>query len=213
MSYSLNSSGSWAGVRILAVQSVNSGLESFAKSPARAIDTVSISQPAPIAAMARTSDWVQEQSTQGQTITPKVVAQCVQPVTPPRRSISCENQDGDVESHQAALSIGLSHSKLVYSIPTLLSMRHMQRAVPIMLRVKPEAIAGECHDLPTLWYSSYLRQKLTDPWQRTSFNPWEWLVRGGCPLALVASPTYPIFPAVASYPTTLIIAHPSDPNS
>lgn len=31
----------------------------------------------------------------------------------------------------------------------------MQRAVPIMLRVKPEAIAGECHDLPVLLYSFY----------------------------------------------------------
>lgn len=145
MSYSLDSSGSWAGVRILDVQSVNSGLGSLTKSPAKIIDT---GQPVPIAAMARTSDWVQEQSTQGQTSTPEVVAHCVQPVTPPRRTISCKNQDVGVEPHRATLFVGLSRSKLVYSIPTLLSMRHMQRAVPIMLRVKPEAIAGECLDLP-----------------------------------------------------------------
>ena len=97
--------------------------------------------------MARTSDWVQEQSTQDQTSTLETVAHRAQPVTPPPRSVSGKNQDGDVESHPFALSTGQSRSKHAYSISALLRMRHMQVAVPVMLRVKPEAIAGKYTDL------------------------------------------------------------------
>ncbi len=144
MSSLLDSSDSWADVRVLAVKSVNSGLESFANSPVHSsVDTSHISQPVPIPTMARTSDWVQEQSTQDQTTIPEVVAHCTQPVTPPPRSMSCTNHDGDAVPHRAAPSVDLNRSKLVYTIPTLLGMRYMQGAVFIMLRVKPEAIAGE----------------------------------------------------------------------
>ena len=38
--------------------------------------------------------------------------------------------------------------KLVYSIETLLTLRETQRNIPVMLRVKPEAIAGEIHQHP-----------------------------------------------------------------
>ena len=35
-------------------------------------------------------------------------------------------------------------AKKVYDIPTLLRLKETQSAVPVMLRVRPEAIAGEC---------------------------------------------------------------------
>ena len=38
-----------------------------------------------------------------------------------------------------------SPAKKVYDIPTLLRLKETQSAVPVMLRVRPEAIAGECH--------------------------------------------------------------------
>ena len=39
-------------------------------------------------------------------------------------------------------------AKKVYDIPTLLKLKETQSAVPVMLRVKPEAIAGECRSYP-----------------------------------------------------------------
>ena len=39
-------------------------------------------------------------------------------------------------------------AKKVYDIPTLLRLKETQSAVPVMLRVKPEAIAGECRSYP-----------------------------------------------------------------
>ena len=35
-------------------------------------------------------------------------------------------------------------AKKVYDIPTLLRLKEIQSAVPVMLRVRPEAIAGDC---------------------------------------------------------------------
>lgn len=96
--------------------------------------------------MARTTDWVEEQSSQDQPSTPENVAPCAQPVTPPQRNLNCEDQNGDTKLQSAAPAITKCNSKLVYSIPALLSMRHLQGAVPVMLRVRPEAIAGKLHD-------------------------------------------------------------------
>ena len=39
-------------------------------------------------------------------------------------------------------------AKNVYDIPTLLRLKETQSAVPVMLRVKPEAIAGKCRSYP-----------------------------------------------------------------
>lgn len=93
--------------------------------------------------MARTIDWVEEQSSQDQPSTPEAVVPCAQPVTPPPRNLNCENDTSVTKLRSAAPTITKCHSKLVYSISTLLSMRHLQGAVPVMLRVKPEAIAGK----------------------------------------------------------------------
>ena len=41
-----------------------------------------------------------------------------------------------------------SPARKVYDIPTLLKLKETQSAVPVMLRVKPEAIAGECRSYP-----------------------------------------------------------------
>lgn len=44
---------------------------------------------------------------------------------------------------------GCQPAKKVYDIATLLRLKETQSTVPVMLRVKPEAIAGKCHDIPT----------------------------------------------------------------
>lgn len=95
--------------------------------------------------MARTTDWVEEQLSQDQPSTPEAVVPCAQPVTPPPRNLHRDDEDGDTKLHSAAPTMTKCQSKLVYSISTLLSMRHLQGAVPVMLRVKPEAIAGKPH--------------------------------------------------------------------
>lgn len=43
---------------------------------------------------------------------------------------------------------GYQPARKVYDIATLLRLKETQSAVPVMLRVKPEAIAGECYDIP-----------------------------------------------------------------
>lgn len=207
--------GSWAGVRILTVQSVNSGLDSFGNSPTKSANgTVRIIQPTRTAAMARTSDWVQEQSSQDHTSAPEAVPHHAQPVTPPHRSISCNDNDDDNNQHRAGPSTDQNCSKLIYSIPSLLKLRHVQAAVPVMLRVKPEAIAGKCHEITTSCGFPYLGHSLTNSLQRISSSTWEQLLRIGSPLARAASLKFRTYHAAASAPSTiLVIAHPSDQES
>ena len=47
-------------------------------------------------------------------------------------------------------------AKNVYDIPTLLRLKETQSAVPVMLRVKPEAIAGKCRSYPA--HQAFLRR-------------------------------------------------------
>ena len=60
--------------------------------------------------------------------------------------------------------------KKVYDIETLLRLKEAPSAVPVMLRVKPEAIAGKCYGIPASpipigWPDIFL--------QRTSSSIWE----------------------------------------
>lgn len=64
-----------------------------------------------------------------------------QPVTPPPRAIR-ESSNASTSQHHVGEAIG-RRTKKVYDIPTLLSLRHVQGQVPVMLHVKPEAIAGD----------------------------------------------------------------------
>lgn len=92
-------------------------------------------------------NWVQEQSQHDQPSngaiglqrsrgdgSPPLTSQAKQP------HANTDDRDSRREARQPA--------KKVYDIATLLRLREIQSAVPVMLRVKPEAIAGECYDIP-----------------------------------------------------------------
>ncbi len=94
-------------------------------------------------AMARTSDWVQEQSAEDQTPRSDSETHDAQPVTPPPRNLDQEGRDNGMDRPPIDPPARPSLSTPKYDIATLLSLRHTQGAVPVMLRVKPEAIAGK----------------------------------------------------------------------
>ena len=86
-------------------------------------------------------DWVEEQSLPDQTPNNAMGVQrarvdSVSPHSGPAKQarVSTNELASDKEGRQQAK---------VYDIPTLLKLRETQRAVPVMLRIKPEAIAGE----------------------------------------------------------------------
>lgn len=91
-------------------------------------------------------DWVQEQSQHDQ---PSKDATGLQraPVeaTPPGAS-QAKRSHARIDDY-ASRQDGCQPAKKVYDIATLLRLRETQSAVPVMLRVKPEAIAGKCHDI------------------------------------------------------------------
>ncbi|KAL6719544.1 hypothetical protein ACLMJK_003785 [Lecanora helva] len=91
--------------------------------------------------MARTSEWVQQQMEQDRSVTPEPEAHHDAPVTPPQRNSSQDspNDRPDQSSHDQ--SMRERRAKRIYDIATLLGMRYKQSAIPVMLRVKPEAIA------------------------------------------------------------------------
>lgn len=95
--------------------------------------------------MPQTSEWVQQQSAHDPTYyhEPEPGSQCAQPVTPPPRNIDHNGHDSHPAPPQPGLATRQKVPKRTYDIATLLGMRHTQGAVPVMLRVKPEAIAGE----------------------------------------------------------------------
>ena len=74
-----------------------------------------------------------------------------QPTTPPPRAINREDEPDTpqvkIQVHtdppRAEPSVHQGAPKRTYDVATLLAMRYTQSAVPVMLRVKPEAIAGE----------------------------------------------------------------------
>ena len=61
-------------------------------------------------------------------------------------------------------------AKKVYDIPTLLRLKETQSAVPVMLRVKPEAIAGECRSY-TASQTFLIRANVF--FQKTFSSTWE----------------------------------------
>ena len=96
-------------------------------------------------------DWVEEQSLpESQTPNDAMGVQRagVDSVSlhsgPPKQACASTNQ---LASHQE----GRQQAK-VYDIPTLLKLRDTQSAVPVMLRIKPEAIAGKSIPLQSLFH-------------------------------------------------------------
>lgn len=130
-------------------------------------------------------DWVQDQSQHDQ---PSNGATGLQraPVdeTPP--PVSQAKQARAKTDGNAARQEGRQPAKKVYDIATLLRLKETQSAVPVMLRVKPEAIAGECYD-PTASQAS-MRQA-DNLFQRTSSSIWELQRRVEYQHALKAFPT------------------------
>lgn len=94
-------------------------------------------------AMVRTSAWVEQQATLDQGLSLEPGAASTPPVTPPPRSNNDRDQYPHTDRPRADPSTRQSLPKYRYDIATLLRLRHTQGAVPVMLRVKPEAIAGK----------------------------------------------------------------------
>ena len=91
-------------------------------------------------------DWVQQQSKHDLPHNPPTTAmpQHDQNVTLPPRPIPFDDVQFDY-GRRANRTATRKPAKRVYSIETLLKLRETQSVVPVMLRVKPEAIAGKCH--------------------------------------------------------------------
>lgn len=90
-------------------------------------------------------DWVQKQSQHDQPSNDTTGLQrAYVDETPPRAG---QEKPPRAQTHDhASRQEGYQRAK-VYDIATLLRLRETQSAVPVMLRVKPEAIAGECYDV------------------------------------------------------------------
>lgn len=102
-------------------------------------------------------DWVQYQSQHDQPSENTTVLQRARvKVALPR--VDQEKQALAKTHEPTSLQIARQRGKKVYDIATLLRLKETQSAVPVMLRVRPEAIAGEYYDIqvPTL-----LRDELT----------------------------------------------------
>lgn len=87
-------------------------------------------------------DWVEEQSMHDQTSdgANELERARVENVTP---LAGRQKQVHVRTSEYASCQEGHQQVKKVYDIPTLLKLRETQSAIPVMLRVRPEAIAGE----------------------------------------------------------------------
>ena len=86
-------------------------------------------------------DWVEEQSLPDQTPNDAMGVQRARPDSVLPHSDPSKQARADTDeltSHQE-----IRQQAKVYDIPTLLKLRETQSAVPVMLRIKPEAIAGE----------------------------------------------------------------------
>lgn len=101
----------------------------------------SLENIAPIAS--GTENWVHGQAKQNLSLD-AVNTRRAQNQTPPPRPIP-SNDTYTRQRCRSAYNIKRQPEKLVYTIETLLTLRETQRNVPVMLRVKPEAIAGEIH--------------------------------------------------------------------
>lgn len=91
-------------------------------------------------------DWVQEQSQHDQASSDATRLQLARG----DENLPCADQS---KRARAKIDDNVSNqkggrpAKKVYDLATLLSLKETQSAVPVMLRVKPEAIAGECYEV------------------------------------------------------------------
>ena len=114
-----------------------------------------------------TENWINGQSKQD---LPRDAASTrrAQNKTPPPRPIP-SNDTYIKKRCRPVCNANRQPEKLVYSIETLLTLRETQRNIPVMLRVKPEAIAGKLHEHP----GGHLLISLIQPPQRISSSTWE----------------------------------------
>lgn len=133
-------------------------------------------------------NWVQEQSQHDQPSKDSSPLQRARVDGSPPRAGQAQQASAkakDDASHQE----GYQPAKKVYDIATLLRLKETQSAVPVMLRVKPEAIAGEYYDYP----ASQASRNWADIWfQRTSSSIWELQPHVEYQRAPGAFPTSPI---------------------
>ena len=157
----MSCTGSWISIQSPGYSSsVNSGPDSYASSwvtetfeapQSHAMSTVtavmtasnnaqsSLENIAPNAS--GTENWTHGQAKQNLALD-AVNTRRAQNQTPPPRPIP-SNDTYTRQRCRSAYNIRQQPEKLVYTIETLLTLRETQRNVPVMLRVKPEAIAGE----------------------------------------------------------------------
>ncbi|MCJ1454939.1 hypothetical protein MMC28_005292 [Mycoblastus sanguinarius] len=88
------------------------------------------------------SDWVHQQSLQDQLFGHTIASQSACIKTPPPRNMHPEDTKTNI-SNLVDPPGSFKPTRKVYGIATLLRMRETTSAVPVMLRVKPEAIAGK----------------------------------------------------------------------
>ena len=87
-------------------------------------------------------DWVEEQSLHDQTSDGAAELQRARVENVPPLADNVKQARARTSEHTSRQQ-GHQQVKKVYDIPTLLKLRETQSAIPVMLRVKPEAIAGE----------------------------------------------------------------------
>ena len=92
-------------------------------------------------------DWVQDQSQHEQPSKDSTGLQREGVDGTPPHAGQGEQAPTNTDDH-TSLQEGCHPAKMVYDIATLLKLKETQSAVPVMLRVKPEAIAGKCYDIP-----------------------------------------------------------------
>lgn len=143
-------------------------------------------------------DWVEEQSLHDQTSDGATELQRARVENVPPLA-GKQKQARARTSEYASRQEGHQQVKKVYDIPTLLKLRETQSAIPVMLRVKPEAIAGKsiC-DVASQTLLSW-----TDiVFQRTSSSIWELQRHVDYQHALAAFLTSPISLPATLKPTT-----------
>ena len=89
-------------------------------------------------------DWVHEQSQHDQPSKDASGLQRARVEATPSCASQAKRTHARVDDH-ASRQDGCQPAKKMYDIASLLRLRETQSAVPVMLRVKPEAIAGKCH--------------------------------------------------------------------
>lgn len=141
-------------------------------------------------------DWVHQQSQHDEPRNASTMNRRAQMVTPPPYSVRTAGMGREQSLPR----------RKVYDAVTLLKLRETQSAVPVMLRVKPEAIAGtEIH----LDFLPSYQTRLTPSWQRTSSSTWQQTAHAVCPHALAVFPrSQTSLEEVSVTTTTTIITTP-----